>query len=119
MDALSRGGSKARELYLMLRERIEAIEKSNGDNFEERVMKYWISVRSSRKRKVFAEMRLHKKDIDIFILPPFEQLKDPDGLAHPVPLNQGWGWFRSRFWLREESQLDSAWKLIQQSYHLA
>ena len=44
MDAISRGGYRARELYLMLRERIEVCERSNGDRFEERVMKYWISV---------------------------------------------------------------------------
>ncbi|MFQ6107717.1 MAG: hypothetical protein ACE5QF_09090 [Thermoplasmata archaeon] len=119
MDALSRGGARARELYLLLRERIEALEKSNGDSFEERVMKYWVSVRSQRKGKVFAEMRLHKEEIDIFILPSFEQLKDPDGLAQPVPLNQGWGWFRSRFWLREKAHLDTAWRLIQQSYEIA
>ncbi|MFQ5909496.1 MAG: hypothetical protein ACE5IJ_02105 [Thermoplasmata archaeon] len=119
MDALARGGSKARELYLMLRERIEAFEENNGDSFEERVMKYWISVKSRKKGKVFAEMRLHKEDIDVFILPSFEQLKDPDGLAQSVPLNQGWGWFRSRFWVRGKDHLESAWKLIEQSYEVA
>jgi predicted transport protein len=119
MDALGRGGSRARELYLMLRERIETFERNNGDNFDERVMKYWISVRSSRKGKVFAEIRLNKEDIDIFILPEACQLVDHMSLARPVPLNQGWGWFRSRFWLRNETQLDSALELIQQSYHSA
>jgi len=119
VDALSRGGYKARELYLMLRDRIEVCERSNGDRFEERVMKYWISVRSIKKGKVFVEIRLQKNDIDIFILPSFDQLKDPEGLAKPVPLNQGWGWFRTRFWLREEEQVDSAWQLIQQSYLVA
>ena len=119
MDALSRGGTKARLLYLLLREHIENLEANNGDRFEERIMKYWISVRSLRKEKVFAEIRLQRNDVDIFILPSFEQLTDPDGLAQPVPLTQGWGWFRSRFRLREKAQLESAWNLICQSYESA
>jgi predicted transport protein len=119
VDALSRGGSKARELYLMLRERIEICERSNGDTFEERVMKYWISVKSIKKGKVFVEIRLQKNDIDVFILPSHDQLEDPRQLSRPVPLNQGWGWFRTRFWLREKEHVDSAWKLIQQSYLVA
>lgn len=119
MDALDRGGPRARELYLMLRERMEAFERTNGDSFDEKVMKYWISMRSSRKGKVFAEIRLNKQDIDIFILPEASQLVDPTNLTRPVPLNQGWGWFRSRFWLRNETELGSALRLIQQSYHSA
>lgn len=119
MDALDRGGPRARELYLMLREGMEAFERTNGDCIDERIMKYWISLRSSRKGKVFAEIRLNKQDIDIFILPEATQLVDPMNLTCPVPVNQGWGWFRSRFWFRNETQLNSALKLIQQSYHSA
>ncbi len=104
---------------MLLREKIETFERTNGDSFQEKIMKYWISLRSSRKGKVFAEIRLHKEDIDIFILPELQTLADPDRLAHPVPLNQGWGWFRTRFWLRERTQLDPVMKLIQQSYDQA
>lgn len=119
VDALDRGGKKAKELYFLLRRKIETFEKCDGRLFEEKIMKYWVSLRDRKKGKVFAEIRLSKDKLDVFILPMQSQLIDPHDLTFPVPPNQGWGWFRTRFWVENEDQVEACFRLIRQSYEIA
>ncbi len=92
--------------------RLEGIE----DELRVKVMRHWISFRSRRVQRVFAELRPHRKDLEAFILPPVQALSGENGLAESSPPTQGWGWFQSRFRLVRAEDVEVATDLVLQSY---
>jgi len=66
--------------------------------------------------RVFAELRPLRGRVQVFILPRPRDLADSAGLARRAPRTQGWGWFRSRFEISSMAQIESAARLIVQSY---
>ncbi len=87
-----------------------------NDELQVKVMRHWISFRSQRVQRVFAELRPHRRDLEAFILPPVEALEGENGLAESSPPTQGWGWFQSRFRLVREEDVKAATDLVLQSY---
>src|SRR6266540_2095057 len=69
-----------------------------------------------REDRVFAEIRPLRKRVEVFILPGPRQLRGGAGLARRAPRTQGWGWFRTRFDVRSMGEVESAARLILQSY---
>lgn len=118
-NAVRRGGWPARKLYYALRKGMLQHDGENGHDVLVKVMKHWVAFRSRRKGKAFAEVRLGKRHLEVFILPATEDLLDPAGLTVDVPPTRGWGWFRSRFRLTRAESLESAMGLLWQSYERA
>ncbi len=112
-NAVKRGGWPARRLYYALR---RALLEGNGGDVRVKVMKHWVAFRSVKKAKAFAEVRLGKRHLEVYILPETSELSDPAGLATDVPPSRGWGWFRSRFRLARADALEPAVALLLQSY---
>src|SRR6266571_3223507 len=54
--------------------------------------------------------------VEVFILPGPRELRGGAGLARRAPRTQGWGWFRTRFDVRSMGEVESAARLIVQSY---
>jgi predicted transport protein len=90
-----------------------------GDRLEVRYNTGWIAFRSAAANRAFAEVRPSKKGIEIFLLPPRASLRDPDGLAVPVPPSRGWGWFRTRAKVDDGLSPSVAAALLRQSYEYA
>lgn len=67
-----------------------------GDELRVRPGVTWISFRSTRASRVFAEVRPGRNGLQAFLLPPRSELRDAGGFARPAPESQGWGWFRTK-----------------------
>lgn len=119
LNAVKRGGWAARKLYYALRRGILEVQAENGQDVYVKVMKHWVAFRSRKKGKAFAEVRLGKRHLEVFILPPTGELKDPLGSTSDVPPTRGWGWFRSRFRVTRLEAVEDALNLLQQSYESA
>ncbi len=99
-----------------LRERVRTLGEGREDRITEKAGDYWISWRSERGGRVFAELRPSRKHVEIFLLPPRWELRGADGLARAAPVTQGWGWFRTRMLLTSVAQVPRAFELVRQSY---
>jgi predicted transport protein len=119
LNAVKRGGWGARKLYYALRRAVLEGHPENGQDVYVKVMKHWVAFRSKKKGKAFAEVRLGKRHLEVFILPPAEELEDPSGLTSNVPPSRGWGWFCSRFRVTRLDAVEGALKLLWQSYESA
>jgi predicted transport protein len=115
-DALVRTSDESREIVGEFRRKIQALGHAHGDKIHEKVSNYWIGWRSTRRGRTFAEMRPLQERVQIFILPRKRDLKDPSRLARPAPPTQGWGWFLTRFDVRNLDEVEPAFQLIRQSY---
>lgn len=117
MEALSEWtGRTSRDILAALRERVGAAARRRQDRILERAGQHWIAWRSRRADRVFAEIRPLRGRVQVFILPRPRELTDGSGLARRAPRSQGWGWFRSRFEVTSMEQIESAARLIIQSY---
>ena len=117
MEAVSEWTSgTSRAIVSALRERVRSAAERRQDRIEERVSRYWIAWSSSKRNRVFAEIRPLHGRVQIFILPGPRDLRDSTGLARRAPRTQGWGWFRSRFEVSSMAQVGPAARLIVQSY---
>jgi len=86
-----------------------------GDEITARVMPRWVALRSKRVQKVFAELRPSRERIQVFVLPPRWELGDWT-LASMAPISQGWGWFKSKFYVEGDGDVRSAIRLLRISY---
>ncbi len=114
--AIERTSETSRAIVDALRDRVRIVAARRDDRVVERVSRYWIAWRSRNRDRVFAEIRPLRERVEVFILPRVRDLRDAAGLARQAPRTQGWGWFRSRFDVRSIAQVDSAARLIVQSY---
>ena len=114
--AIDRTSDASREIVEALRHRVRVETARRRDGLDERVSRYWIAWRSTKRDRVFAEIRPLRGRVEVFILPGPRDLRDSAGLARRAPRTQGWGWFRSRFDVRSMGQVESAARLIVQSY---
>ncbi len=108
--------SLGQRLLGKLQERVRKRLLRLGDELELKAMTSWVSFKSRKVRRVFAEVRAHRKDVEAFILPPIEFLGEADGMAMPAPPTQGWGWFRSKLRITKKEELAAATDLILLSY---
>ena len=106
----------SQEIVAALRERIRPAVLRRRDRIEEHVGRYWISWRSRKRDRVFAEVRALRGRVQVFILPGPRDLRDAKGLARRAPRTQGWGWFRSRIEVSSMDSVEPAARLIVQSY---
>jgi hypothetical protein len=106
----------ARTIVAALRERVRSVAIRQGDRVVEHVGENWISWRSRKRNRVFAEIRPLHGRVQVFILPGPRELRHSGGLAHLAPRTQGWGWFRSRLEVSSLSRVEPAARLIVQSY---
>jgi hypothetical protein len=99
-----------------LRDRVRTVAGRRGDRIVEHAGPNWTSWRSKKRDRVFAEIRPLRGRIQVFILPNPKDLRNGGDLAQPAPRTQGWGWFRSRLEVSSMGRVDSAARLIVQSY---
>jgi len=106
----------SRAIVTALRERVRTAAIGQGDRIVEHVGENWISWRSRKRNRVFAEIRPLRGRVQVFILPGPRELRDGGGLALRAPRTQGWGWFRSRLEVSSMARVEPAARLIVQSY---
>jgi len=106
----------SRAIVTALRERVRTAAIRQGDRIVEHVGENWISWRSRKRNRVFAEIRPLRGRVQVFILPGPRELRDGGGLALRAPRTQGWGWFRSRLEVSSMARVEPAARLIVQSY---
>jgi len=106
----------SRAIVAALRERVRTAAIRQGDRVVEHVGENWISWRSRKRNRVFAEIRPLRGRVQVFILPDPRELRDGGGLALRAPRTQGWGWFRSRLEVSSMARVEPAARLIVQSY---
>ena len=109
-------GRTPQEIVAALRVRVRSAAHLRQDRIIERAGRHWISWRSRRTDRVFAEIRPLRGRVQVFILPGPRELTNAAGLARRAPRSQGWGWFRSRFEVTSMAQVAPAARLIVQSY---
>ena len=114
--ALERTSDSSREIVLGLRNRLQLVAARRDDRIDEHVSEHWISWRSRKGNRIFAEIRPLGARVQIFLLPSPRELRDNSGLAKRAPPTQGWGWFRTRVEVRSLRQVAAAASLIHQSY---
>lgn len=113
VDARRSGGSGLLEA---LGDELSKRLRARGDSLEVRQHQKWVAFSSVELRRVFAEVRSHRRDLEAFILPPSEELRNMNGLARSAPPTQGWGWFQSKFRLGDSEDLPAAVDLLLLSY---
>jgi len=114
--ALERTSDISREIVVGLRNRLQLAAAKRDDRIDEHVSEHWISWRSRKGIRIFAEIRPLGGRVQIFLLPSPRELQDNSGLAKRAPPTQGWGWFRTRVEVRSMRQVAAAASLIHQSY---
>ena len=114
--AIERTSDASRAIVLALRGRLQAAAARQDDHIDERVSEHWISWRSRKGNRIFAEIRPLRERVQVFLLPSPRDLRDGSGLAKRAPPTQGWGWFRTRIELRSIRQVAPAASLVGQSY---
>ena len=114
--AIERTSEESRAIVLALRVRLQAAAARRDDRINEHVSQHWISWRSRKGNRIFAEVRPLRERVQVFLLPSPRDLRDGSGLAKRAPPTQGWGWFRTRIELRSLRQVASAAALVCLSY---
>lgn len=115
-NALERTSDESRAIVAQLGTMARNLGKQRADTIRAEVGPVWIALRSTKRDRVFAEIRPHRSRVEVFILPRPQDLTDPAGLARRAPPTQGWGWFRTRFHVSSPSEVAFAFRLIRQSY---
>lgn len=103
------------DLLRALERAIAGALRVRGDRLLSKDTGHWVSFRSRSVNRVFAELRSHTADVEIFLLPPPEAL-DTNDIATAAPPTQGWGWFRSKFRVKSGAELRAAQVLLLRSY---
>ncbi|HEV8595638.1 MAG TPA: hypothetical protein VGR51_08940 [Thermoplasmata archaeon] len=119
MTIMKRASAETVRAMRAIRVALTAHAARRGDRLEVRYLTGWVSFRSPAAGRAFAEVRPGKKGIEVFLLPPRSALRDPSGMAAPVPPSRGWGWFRTRVKVENGFSPDSAADLLRQSYEYA
>ena len=119
MSVMRRASVETMQTMRALRVALAAHAGRRGDRFEVRYHVGWVAFRSAAAARAFAELRPGKRGIEVFLLPPRTALRDPRGLAGPVPPSRGWGWFRSRVKIENGHATELAADLLRQSYEYA
>ncbi len=119
MSVLDRASPETLRVLRGLRAQLAVHVGRRGDRLEVRYRSGWIAYRSTMAARVFAELRPGKRGIEVFLLPPRAALRDPRGLAAPMPPSRGWGWFRTRVKVENGGSPDAALELLRQSYEYA
>ncbi|MFQ5552134.1 MAG: hypothetical protein ACE5EW_00170 [Thermoplasmata archaeon] len=114
MPAKSRGAD-GEALLRNLERKVSRSLEGRGDVLQARHTGHWVSFRSRNLRRVFAELRAHERDVEIFLLPSPQELGS-DGRVAAAPKTQGWGWFRSRLRLTKVTDLAQTQSLLLRSY---
>lgn len=119
MSVIARASPETLRALRSLKASLAVHAERRGDRLDVRYRTGWIAFRSGAADRAFAEVRPGKKGIEVFLLPPRAALRDPRGLATPVPPSRGWGWFRSRVKIENGASSDAAADLLRQSYEYA
>jgi len=119
MSVLKRASAETLRTLRAFRQALTVHAERRGDRLEVRYKVGWVSLRSVAANRSFAEVRPGKRGIEMFLLPPRSALRDPRGLAGPVPPSRGWGWFRCRVKIEDGASADLAADLLRQSYEYA
>ncbi|MBI4415350.1 MAG: hypothetical protein HY557_00015 [Euryarchaeota archaeon] len=118
MSVLDRASPETLRTLSAMRRALAAHVERRGDRLVVKYWSGWIAFRSFAAGRAFAEVRPGKTGIELFLLPPRTALRDPHGLAAPVPPSRGWGWFRTRVKVAN-GLADRAFDLLAQSYECA
>lgn len=119
MSVMRRASPGTMRALRTVREALSRHAERRGDRLEVRYLTGWIAFRSVAANRAFAEVRPGKRGIEAFLLPPRAALRDPHGLASPVPASRGWGWFRTRVKVEDGASPDAVADLLRQSYEYA
>lgn len=119
MSVMERASGQTTRALRAMRGELTEHAARRRDRLEVRYLSGWIAFRSAAAGRTFAEVRPGKKGIEMFLLPPKAALRDPEGLASPVPPSRGWGWFRTRVKIEDGLAPSAAVKLLRQSYEYA
>ena len=114
-NAMRRAGIEMRDSLRRLLDELRDFVESKDDELVVRVMSRWISIRSKRGGRIFAEMRPSKDSVEVFVFPPPGELGSPS-LVAKAPSSQGWGWFRSKFVLDGDGGDRCALRILRISY---
>ena len=114
-NALRRTGVKSRVSLARIMEEIGGFAAMRGDEIVTRVMPRWISLSSRNGRRVFAELRPSRERVQVFVLPPPSELGGCRMVAR-APVSQGWGWFKSKFFVEGDGDVRVAIRLLRVSY---
>lgn len=107
----TRGG----ELLRILEEAVAGELRLRGDRLRVRRMEHWVSFGSQKLRRVFAELRPHAANLELFLLPTANEL-GADGRASAAPPTQGWGWFRSKLRITSPGDIATTRAMVIRSY---
>ena len=107
---------EVREALDLWRRGLRECAARRGDRIVEQRHQKWIAFRSERQRRVFAEVRPSRRKLQVFLLPPLQELRDPLRLARVAPRSQGWNWFRTKLTVVGNGPARAALALIEQSY---
>ncbi len=119
MSVLRRASPATLRALRSIRQVLAAHADRRGDRLDVRYKTGWVAFRSTAAARAFAEVRPGKRGIEMFLLPPRAALRDPHGLAMPVPPSRGWGWFRTRVKVEDGFSPEVAADLLRQSYEYA
>ena len=119
MNVMRRASPETMRALRRMRQALSAHAERRGDRLEVRYLTGWIAMRSSIAGRAFAEVRPSRSGVEVFLLPPRVALRDPRGLATPVPPSRGWGWFRTRVKVENGTGPEYAVGLLRQSYEFA
>src|SRR5947209_20332537 len=109
MEAVSEwNGRTSREIVGALRERVRTAAHRRHDRVVEHAGRQWISWRSRRADRVFAEILPRRGRVQVFILPGLRELSDGSVLARRAPRSQGCGSCRSCFGVTLIAQAEPA-----------
>lgn len=79
----------------------------------------WVALRSGRLRRTFAEVRLRRRHLEVYILPSPGELGVEGRGVTAVPPSRGWGWFRGRLLVRPGETAAASRALVQSYLFLA
>ena len=115
VNAMKRAGLETRMALSHLIDELKEHASAHHDAIEVRVMPRWISLRSRRGKRVFAELRPSKRRGEVFVSPPPRELGF-SRLVCRAPPSQGWDWFKSKFCFEGDGDVRSALRLLRISY---
>ncbi len=84
---------------LVARLRSELARRGDGLSVVHRL--HWVALRSRRLAKAFAEVRLRRHHLEIYVLPSPREMGGVGRLVSAVPPSRGWGWFCGRMVVRD------------------
>lgn len=108
---LKKGSEKINSLFTKLRDKIFEL----GD-VKEKYLQFYVGWRAGDSNINFASAHLYKSKIELFILIPDKELKDPKKWITKKPESYGWAKNLKLFKIDSEGELDYAMNLISQSY---